>query len=50
MTRRVIHWIGNVLRDEDHETEVHFHSGPGSAPAACHNERCEAPRLAVGSG
>ncbi len=45
MARRVIDWISTALRDPDVEAEVHFHRGPQSIPAACHDPRCRSPRL-----
>jgi hypothetical protein len=27
------------------DAHVHFHTGPQGAPAACHDARCQAPRL-----
>jgi hypothetical protein len=47
MNRRVIDWITGVLRDDQAEPRVHFHSGPKSTPAVCHDERCGQPRLEV---
>lgn len=38
-----------VLRHgpETGEGHVHFHRGPQGAPAACHDARCESPRLSL---
>jgi hypothetical protein len=44
---RFIHWIAEVVRDPQTNPEVHFHSGPDSSPAACHDAGCESPRLDV---
>ena len=50
MTRRVIHWITNVVRDPDTEPQPHFHQGPESTPAVCYDSRCRSPHLDVGTG
>ena len=47
MTKRVIQWIADVVRDQDTEPRPHFHQGPESTPAVCYDERCGSPRLAV---
>jgi hypothetical protein len=32
---------------ENQDAHVHFHRGPQGRPAACHDARCEMPRLTV---
>jgi hypothetical protein len=36
-----------VGRLQDVDAHVHFHRGPQGHPAACHEIRCEMPRLTV---
>jgi len=36
-----------VGRTQDVDAHVHFHRGPQGQPAACHDVRCEMPRLKV---
>jgi hypothetical protein len=49
MTRRVIRWIRNVVREPDMEPQPHFHQGPQSTPAVCYDPRCGSPHLDVGT-
>lgn len=50
MARRVIRWIANVMREPYTEPLAHFHQGPQSTPAVCHDPDCRSPRLDVGAG
>ena len=50
MARRVIGWIADLMRDPYAEPEAHFHRGPESVPAVCHDARCGSPRLEIGTG
>ena len=49
---RVITWISSILDDSYQEPQPHFHSGPGSTPAVCFDDRCSrrasAPAREVG--
>jgi len=36
-----------VGRTENEDAHVHFHRGPQGQPAACHDIRCEMPRLTL---
>jgi hypothetical protein len=46
MTRTLRAFITRITRDPHaDEAHVHFHSGPQGQPAACHDPRCQAPRL-----
>jgi hypothetical protein len=50
MSRRIMGWFSNVVRDAEHESHPHFHQGPESQPAVCYDDRCGSPRLDVGTG
>ena len=50
MAQRLFGWISTIVRDEDVETQPHFHQGPESTPAVCYETACRSPRLDVGSG
>lgn len=50
MTRRLVQWFTDALREPEPELRPHFHQGPESTPAVCYDERCSLPRLDVGSG
>lgn len=48
MTATLKHYLRTLLRGpEPDEGHVHFHTGPQGAPAACHDARCESPRLSL---
>jgi hypothetical protein len=36
-----------VREPQSEEQHVHFHRGPQGQPAACHDPRCDLPRLSV---
>jgi len=50
MARRVIGWIADLMRDPTTEPQAHFHRGPASTPAVCHDPGCGSPRLEIGTG
>ncbi len=50
MTRRLMGWISDVIRDVDTDPRPHFHQGPESTRAVCYDARCRAPQLDVGTG
>jgi hypothetical protein len=45
MPQRVKTWFSTILNDSYQEPQPHFHSGPDSTPAVCHDDACESPRL-----
>ncbi len=48
MAQRTIGRIFEILRrPATGEPQVHFHQGPDHAPAVCHDEGCNLPRLSV---
>ena len=48
MARRLVDRFTRALRASHTGTEqVHFHSGPGGRPYACHDARCQSPSLDV---
>ena len=50
MTRRVIRWIADLMLDPATEPQAHFHRGPDSTPAVCHDSGCGSPRLEIDTG
>ena len=47
MNFRLITFFADFLGTPHHGSDVHFHAGPMSAPAACFDRGCEIPRLNV---
>jgi hypothetical protein len=49
VTRRVVGWISDVIRDPYIEPRPHFHQGPQATPAVCYDAHCRAPQLDIGA-
>jgi hypothetical protein len=47
MTRRLKQWIADLAPASASDLEVHFHQGPDSRPAVCHDPHCGSPHLDV---
>ena len=50
MTRRMIGWIADLIRDPSTDAPAHFHRGPDSTPAVCFDRECGSPRLELDTG
>jgi hypothetical protein len=48
MARTFQTFLSRLVRgSQSQEQHVHFHRGPQGQPAACHDSRCDLPRLSV---